>query len=124
MPDCRKSHVIFQNFLGEAPQTSAFARAFGARFGALPPYLAPFPKVLDSPLYTTSRSKRSPSQLTLHTQLLRLRHAASHVFSSAALAPLIAHTIHCQSYTRAGHVADGLSMAWPQLLVFGTSKIC
>jgi len=36
----------FSNF-GEAP---AGARAFGARFGALPPYRAPFPRFLDQPL--------------------------------------------------------------------------
>jgi len=50
MPDCRKSHLIFQNFLGKAPRPPAGARAFGARFGALPPYLAPFPKFLDPPM--------------------------------------------------------------------------
>jgi len=40
---------------------------------------------------------------------------APHVSYSAALVPLIAHTIHCQSCTRAGHVADEPSTAWPQL---------
>jgi len=33
MPDCKKSHLIFQNFLGRPPA--------GARFGASPPYRAP-----------------------------------------------------------------------------------
>jgi len=47
MPDCRKSHLIFQNFLGRPP---AGARAFGAWFGASTPYWAPFPKFLDPPL--------------------------------------------------------------------------
>jgi len=42
MPDCRKSHLIFQNFLGEAPRPLAGGRAFGARFGASPPYRPPF----------------------------------------------------------------------------------
>jgi len=27
-PDCRKSHLIFQNFMGEAPQTSRSVRGF------------------------------------------------------------------------------------------------
>jgi len=65
--------------------------------------------------YTNSSSERSPSQSTLHTQLLRLRHAVSHVSPSVAFAPLIAHTTHCQSCKRAGRVADGLSTTWPQL---------
>jgi len=34
MPDCRKSHLIFQNFLVEAPRPLAGARAVGSRFGA------------------------------------------------------------------------------------------
>jgi len=38
MSDCRKSHLIFQNFLGETPRPPAGARVFGARFGASPPY--------------------------------------------------------------------------------------
>jgi len=41
MPDCRKSHLIFQNFLGSSTRPTAGARAFGARFGASPPYWAP-----------------------------------------------------------------------------------
>jgi len=45
MPDCRKSHLIFQNFLGEAPRPPAGASVFGARFGALPPYRAPLSKI-------------------------------------------------------------------------------
>jgi len=51
MPDCRKSHLFFfKIFLGEAPQTPGGARAFDARFGASPPYRAPFfPKFLDPP---------------------------------------------------------------------------
>jgi len=36
MPDCKKSHLTFQNFLGEAPRPPAGARAFGARFAPLP----------------------------------------------------------------------------------------
>jgi len=38
MPDCRKSHIIFQKFLRRPP-------AFGARFGASPPYRAPLSKI-------------------------------------------------------------------------------
>jgi len=45
MPDCRKSHLIFQNFLGEAPRPTAGARAFDARFGASPPYRPPLSKI-------------------------------------------------------------------------------
>jgi len=45
MPDCRKSHQIFQNFLGEAPRPAAGARAFDARFGASPAYRAPLYKI-------------------------------------------------------------------------------
>jgi len=41
MPDCRKSHLIFQNFLGEAHRPPAGARAYGAQFGASPPYRVP-----------------------------------------------------------------------------------
>jgi len=53
--DCRKSHVIFQKFLGRPP---AGARALGARFGASPPYRAPPPfiKFLDPPLMSTCRN--------------------------------------------------------------------
>jgi len=40
-----KSHLIFQNFLGEPPRPSAGARTFGARFGASPPYVAPLSKI-------------------------------------------------------------------------------
>jgi len=42
MPDCRKSHLIFQNFLGRPP---AGARAFGTPFGASPPYLVPLSNI-------------------------------------------------------------------------------
>jgi len=42
MPDCRKSHLIFENFLGEAPRLPAGAQAFGAWFGASTPYRPPF----------------------------------------------------------------------------------
>jgi len=52
MPDCRKSLLIFQKFLGEAPRPPAGARAFGARFGASLPYRPPFPKFLDPLLLT------------------------------------------------------------------------
>jgi len=37
MPDCRKSHLIFQNFLESSPA--------GALFGDLPPYWAPLSKI-------------------------------------------------------------------------------
>jgi len=40
----------FSKFSGGGPQTPAGARAIGARFGASPPYRAPFPKFLDPPL--------------------------------------------------------------------------
>jgi len=40
---------FLKNFWG-GPQTPVGARAFGARFWALPPYRAPFPKFLDPPL--------------------------------------------------------------------------
>jgi len=50
MPDCRKSHLIFQNFLGEAPRPPAGARAFGALFGISPPYRAPLSKIPGSAL--------------------------------------------------------------------------
>jgi len=40
----------FSKFSGEGPQTPAGARAFGARFGASPTYLPPFPKFLDQQL--------------------------------------------------------------------------
>jgi len=50
MPDCRRSHLIFQNFLGEAPRPPAGARAFVPRFGAPPLTGPPFPKLLDPPL--------------------------------------------------------------------------
>jgi len=51
MPDCRKSHLIFQNFLGEAPQTSrrrSHLRRSVRGFVPLPG--PPFPKFLDPPL--------------------------------------------------------------------------
>jgi len=50
MPDCRKSHLIFQNFLGRPPgQTPALApSALGSRLHPLTG--PPFPKFLDPPL--------------------------------------------------------------------------
>jgi len=51
MPDCRKSHLILQNFPGRPPSPTAGARAFGARFRASPIYRAPFSKFLDPPLF-------------------------------------------------------------------------
>jgi len=45
MPDCRKSHLIFQNFLGEAPRPPP---ALGTGFHPLTG--PPFPKFLNPPL--------------------------------------------------------------------------
>jgi len=47
MPDCRKSHLIFQNFLGEVPQTPPqFGGVWGRSvrgFAPLPPPLSKIP---------------------------------------------------------------------------------
>jgi len=50
MPDCRKSHLIFQKILGRPPDPPPAL----APFGASPPYRAPFPKFLDPPLNSLS----------------------------------------------------------------------
>jgi len=46
MTECRKSHLIFQNFLGRPP---AGGRTF-ARIAPAPLYRPPFPRFLDPPL--------------------------------------------------------------------------
>jgi len=66
-------------------------------------------------LLTSAMYRYTTRNVHLHGQLsLSLPHyildcdiyTVLHVSSSAALVPLIAHTIHCQSCTRTGHVAD------------------
>jgi len=48
MPDRRKSHLIFQNFLGEAPDPPLALAPSALGF-----YWAPFPKFLDPPLISS-----------------------------------------------------------------------
>jgi len=51
MPDCRKSHLIFQNFLGRPPP------ALGSGFAPLSG--PPFPKFLDPPLHTLFKASQN-----------------------------------------------------------------
>jgi len=69
MPDCRKSHLILYNFLGDAPRPPAGARAFGARFGALPLTGPPFPKLLDPPLRALDAAEHCTLRLLTPIQL-------------------------------------------------------
>jgi len=52
MPDCRKSQLIFQNFLGEAPTRALALLALCS--GLCPLTGPPFPKFLDPPLLAAS----------------------------------------------------------------------
>jgi len=60
----------FSKFSGEAPQTPAGDRAFGAWFGASFPYRPPFPKFLDPPLKFHLVNELLVCEITYQTLLI------------------------------------------------------
>jgi len=121
MPDCRKSHLIFQKFLGRPP---AGTRAFGARFGASPSYRPPFPKFLDLPLVSVAVSTLDYCNSLLYDasdgliqKLQSVQKAAARLITGASRCDRISHVLVQLHWLPACPVTSGVQNCMPRASV-------